>query len=364
MSLKGTSTSNRRRFIIEQLRRFGKVTYSDIRRTGASKVNNASIQTDFEFLQLHGYDVHIVNVDGSGKNKAIVDGAMKAEDSMIERSSLQAEAKLAIAAYAVALACGIGRQKTKPRQKILDQLDLHFSRQDILEQLSEKIKRMDKISTNAKCRMERLQLKLQSYWLQRNRSLILDAGTTNLAAAKILSRLEIPSPLHEMQSLNVCTNYRQIFADLGAPCVDVRVMVVGGRQLPTGALAGYETIRFMKSIETVSFGMAILGTSYINVAPERFLAMTSTPDEAELKAYFHQNAELKVIVADHTKFSDLGVRAGQGFARLDQIDLIISSPPDEKSSESGPFKRQQPFNEIIAQIEKEGIPVFLAKFPK
>lgn len=379
MASEGMTPNQRRRFILEELRYHGKVSYEEIRKKAGSKLGRSTIAQDVEVLNELGHDI----VAQIHKNKGVlIDRSSTENDSVPERASHRQGAKQRIAACAFGVCCGFGKPEGKEGQEWQPRGTKFppFTRAGIREAIekgqlthpltSRPLPQADaRIITHAMSRnIERLSQTLALWWKQHARMIALDAGTTNLEVAKYFVHTPIPTPGTALQTLTLCTNYRLIFNELGGSNIDTRVMLIGGRQIPgSSAIGGYEALTFLRALKSLHFGVAIIGCSQVDFASGRFEFKTSNTDEAELKSALLERAEIKIILADDGKFGDHALRSGVGFARLDQVDLVITNQPDpadlknDTSPNSHPSQNQthETFEKGVLAIRKRGIPVIV-----
>lgn len=142
--------------------------------------------------------------------------------------------------------------------------------------------------------------------LRADSAILLDAGSTTLAIAE-----SIPAEM----PLTVLTNSVQAAALL-AEHSNVTLLVLGGRvRGVTGAAVGSWAT---DQLATLSVDIAFVGTN--GLTTRRGL---STPDEAEaaVKRALIEAAARTVVVTDSSKVGEDHLHS---FARLDQIDLVIT----------------------------------------
>jgi len=136
-------------------------------------------------------------------------------------------------------------------------------------------------------------------------SVLLDAGTTTLALARIFPGRE----------LTVFTHSVAVALEL-ADRPDLKLYVIGGR-VRTRTLANVDDWA-LRQLADLRVDVAFVGTNGFSV--ERGL---STPDAAEaaVKHAICLAAAQAVVLADHTK---LGEESAVRFAAIDQFDVLIS----------------------------------------
>jgi DeoR family transcriptional regulator, fructose operon transcriptional repressor len=144
-------------------------------------------------------------------------------------------------------------------------------------------------------------------------SVLLDAGTSTLALARIFPERE----------LTVFTHSVAIALELTGRA-DLRLYVIGGR-LRTRTLANVDDWA-LRQLAALRVDVAFVGTNGFSV--ERGLS-TPDPAEAAVKHAICVAAAQTVVLADHTKLDqETAVR----FAAIDEFDVLIS---DRGLAESG-----------------------------
>lgn len=168
--------------------------------------------------------------------------------------------------------------------------------------------------------------------INKNDSVILDAGSTTLEIAKILRV--------ESKSLTIVTNDLNIALEL-ADVPQIKVYTTGGYvQSMVYCLIGDEALNFINSINS---NIAFIGAGAIDLDTRVY---TPTMEKAHLKRAMIQNTANAVLVADYTKF---GHRAFAKVCEIEQFDMVITNEgiPDE----------------IVDQIENKGIKAIMAPTP-
>lgn len=135
----------------------------------------------------------------------------------------------------------------------------------------------------------------------------LSAGTTTWAAAQHLT---------DVPDLTIVTNSMQVAQVFqGRPAPGCTVIVTGGVRTPSDALVGPVAVAALRQLH---LDMLILG---VHGMTER--AGFSTPNmlEADVNRAFVEASHRLVVVADHTKWGNVGLST---IARLDQADVLVS----------------------------------------
>jgi DeoR/GlpR family transcriptional regulator of sugar metabolism len=164
---------------------------------------------------------------------------------------------------------------------------------------------------------------------------ILDAGTTTLALARLLAAIP---------GLTVVTNSLPAAAAL-AGAQDVATYVIGGRLTPGSlSLIGPEAER---ELAQVNAHWAFLGAAAVEVGG----AFTSAdPYEAAVKRAMIAAAHRTAVLADSTKF---GSRRYAAFARPEDVDYLVTTP--DAPAESRAWVEQAGAAFIASEThEKEG----------
>ena len=136
-------------------------------------------------------------------------------------------------------------------------------------------------------------------------SVLMDAGTSTLALAKIFPERE----------LRVFTHSVAIALELAARR-DLRLYVIGGR-LRTRTLANVDDWA-LRQLEALRVDVAFVGTNGFSIA--RGLS-TPDPAEAAVKHAICTAAAQTVVLADHSKLDE---EAAVRFAAIDEFDVLIS----------------------------------------
>jgi len=156
-------------------------------------------------------------------------------------------------------------------------------------------------------------------------TVIIDAGSTTWNVAR---------HLQSCHDVTVITNSLDVAQECGKNRA-LAVNMIGGRLIPrsmclVGPQAEYDLRRFHADL-------SILGAT--GIAPDKGFACTDI-FEAETKRAMTQSAERVVVVADHSKLRRRGLVS---FARLDDVDLLITSALSEQT--------------ILAEFEARGVSV-------
>lgn len=151
-------------------------------------------------------------------------------------------------------------------------------------------------------------------------SLLIDAGTTTAALAELL-----PVRLAGAR-VEIVTHAVAIAAEL-ATSEEIALTAVGGRiRGLTGAAVGATTV---ESIDALRPDIAFIGTNGLSAD---FGLSTPDPDEADVKRAVVRAARRVVLLTDASKF---GVESLQRFARLDDVDVLVTDRhPDGSLAEA------------------------------
>lgn len=167
-------------------------------------------------------------------------------------------------------------------------------------------------------------------------SILLDAGSSTEALVDVLLGQASTNRRNDGEQL-VITNALPL-ADKIAGAPGHAVHLLGGRiRGLTRAAVGQETV---DAVERLRPDLAFIGTNGVHAA---FGLSTPDSEEAAVKAAFVRSARRVVVLADASK---LGVETLVQFARLDQIDAIVTNADPEP--------------DLAAALEKAGVEVVKA----
>ncbi|MGB3696315.1 MAG: DeoR/GlpR family DNA-binding transcription regulator [Gordonia sp. (in: high G+C Gram-positive bacteria)] len=144
------------------------------------------------------------------------------------------------------------------------------------------------------------------------------AGTTTLELAKLLRGRQV----------SVVTNSMAIFALLTDPGETIlnpaAVQLTGGQRTPSDALVGPLANAALERYRT---DLAFLGVHGIDPA-----AGMTTPNlgEAETNRKLLDTARTTVVLADHTKYAEIGAHLYATFARVDRVVTDAAIRPDHR----------------------------------
>jgi DeoR family fructose operon transcriptional repressor len=170
-------------------------------------------------------------------------------------------------------------------------------------------------------------------------SILLDAGSSTEALVDVLLGQAASGRRNGTEQL-VITNALPI-ADKLAGSPGHAVQLLGGRiRGLTRAAVGQETV---DAVERLRPDLAVVGTNGVHAV---FGLSTPDSEEAAVKAAFVRSARRVVVLADASK---LGIEALVQFARLDQIDAIVTNADPEP--------------DLAAALEKAGVEAVKAGNP-
>jgi DeoR family fructose operon transcriptional repressor len=168
-------------------------------------------------------------------------------------------------------------------------------------------------------------------------SILLDAGSSTEALVDVLLMQQASTNRRDDGEQLVITNALPL-ADKLAGAPGRAVHLLGGRiRGLTRAAVGHETV---DAVERLRPDLAFIGTNGVHAA---FGLSTPDSEEAAVKAAFVRSARRVVVLADASK---LGVETLVQFARLDQIDAIVTNADPEP--------------DLAAALEKAGVEVVKA----
>ncbi len=337
--------TRRRKFIREKLHAEGKVPEEAIRawleKEGKGQSSDEGKRQ--QFLKLIKRDIDFINTyegrsifrqqNTQTRDWEWVDDSRKLGTTRGERLRYNETPKMQIAELLSSLVLGFDRIKVLQAGEKPPVFIQHLAR----------IKKALKFSKDGEKRTE-LQNKLEAFWLDGDRRLFLDSGTTTeIFADKFLSYFRMPmngiDPKNEdelsdeqpVNKIEVVTNDRHIFFLLGEPEVNIKTIVVGGRQqFKTSAISGMMAERFLESND-IRAGMAIVGTTAVavnkNSRPHQTSHFYAENDHvASIKRSLLKRAKIKIIIADSSKFHSQGEHADTRICSLskEEIDLVIT----------------------------------------
>ncbi len=167
--------------------------------------------------------------------------------------------------------------------------------------------------------------KLEGFWGSMTRRIAVDAGTTMdefcrvvLAGAKFLRSPDL------LTSLEVCVNSREGFNILGEPAVDAKTMCLGGFQEQNAeALCGPYTEKFLECLD-LRFGITFVGATCVDFQTGQF--GSDHERDARIKRKLLERGNLRVVVADSSKFSRIGMQSYHPFCPITSecVDLVVT----------------------------------------
>jgi len=138
-------------------------------------------------------------------------------------------------------------------------------------------------------------------------AIALSGGTTTYTLARHLDQVE---------ELTVVTNsirVAEVLSGSGRP--DRTVILTGGIRTPSDALVGPVAVAAVRSLHVDAVIMGVHGMA------ERTGFTTPNLMESEVNRVLMGSASRRIVVADHTKWGEVGLSS---FAALDEADLLIS----------------------------------------
>ncbi|HXF38002.1 MAG TPA: DeoR/GlpR family DNA-binding transcription regulator [Actinomycetota bacterium] len=136
-------------------------------------------------------------------------------------------------------------------------------------------------------------------------SVLLDAGTTTLALARVFPDRE----------LSVFTNAMPVGLELAGRQA-VQLTVIGGRV--RGRTLAHVDDWALRALQDLRVDVAFIGTNGLTV--ERGLS-TPDPSEAAVKREMVRAAHQVIVLADHTK---VGVESTVRFAPIEDVDVLVT----------------------------------------
>ncbi|WP_026919378.1 DeoR/GlpR family DNA-binding transcription regulator [Gordonia shandongensis] len=146
----------------------------------------------------------------------------------------------------------------------------------------------------------------------------LGAGTTTLELARLLRGRDITVVTNSMSIFALLTDPGERILDPGA------VQLTGGQRTPSDALVGPVANAALERYRT---DVAVLGVHGID--PTAGMTTPNLP-EAETNRKLLDTARSAVILADHTKYDEIGAHLYATFARIDRIVTDAGMRPDQR----------------------------------
>ena len=335
----------RRRFISEEIHQKGTISENEIRGwlkqegypSKETEVALKTFRTDMEFLRDFEDRKIFEKRDPDSKELSWFDDSRPLGATRNERLKYCYDAKSKIGEVILSLLLGFKKITLDRRH---DDGGKDVLKIETLDDVKRQIRDFYKADKN------RLLEKLTSFWESSQREIFLDAGTTtHIFARDFLQYCPIPmfglserearqlgANQEEEASINRCdviTNDRHIFYCLGQSNIEPRVTMVGGaQQYRSSAVAGIMAERFLK-VNRLTAGMAIIATSDVCLGPEEndrsFICADSEP-VGSIKVRFMERADIRVVVADSSKFHFKKKHSGWQICAIKQrnIDLVIT----------------------------------------
>lgn len=196
--------------------------------------------------------------------------------------------------------------------------------------------------------------RLQQIWQNNTRRICLDTGTTMDAIADLISTIELPSRYSSLNYLEVITNSRSIFSNLGRPSVKSHCIITGGSQHPrTEALSGPLAESFFDYFK-MGMSLSFIGTTVVDL--ERRVVGSDHRPDGIMKSKMLERGSVRCVVADHQKFMTSAFKGYYDFADLSNsnIDIVITNEPTHE------IKGAPTIKEIQGILNKSGIALLAA----
>jgi DeoR/GlpR family transcriptional regulator of sugar metabolism len=124
------------------------------------------------------------------------------------------------------------------------------------------------------------------------------------------------SLIRHIESKDVTVSTNSVAATTTAPSSGITLLVTGGEvRMPRGVLSGEFALNNIRNVNATRCYVGCAG-----ITPEAG-ATSNTLQEALVNSAMLEHSTLKVILADSTKLCE---QAGFGYARADQLDLLIT----------------------------------------
>lgn len=152
-----------------------------------------------------------------------------------------------------------------------------------------------------------------SNYLPKSGTIIVDAGTTT----------ELLAPyLRNNSNLTVVTNSLNLSLAIGE--TETNVVLLGGRIRPvTLSAVGTHALNMVSSLHA---SVCFIGTNGID---SQVGFTTPDIDEAEVKRVMIQNSQESIVMADHTKFSQIYTSSFASNLEVDRIITDVGAPLDQ-----------------------------------
>ncbi len=335
----------------------------------SKKFSLKAIRKDITFIE--GYEGREMVEHRNPTTGALewIDNSRKHGGTRHERRRIQETEKKKIGALATALITGFGlfafdRKKT---DEVPELKDIRIG------MLDDVLKQADGAD---------LRLKLKAFWRDGQRTIFVDAGTTmQTLAERYLQHLEIPLDGASFQfteeesaeekkaqegkttggqsdhknaaaeeakldasekeatragrsvnKIEVITNDRLIFNCLGDAKVQIKTIMIGGRQqFRSNSVAGLMAENFLKAND-IRAGMAIVSATgiYFNFEKKKAFFYAENEHFASMKRQFLDRSTIRIIVADYSKFSDQERVTDVRICNVENngIDLVLTDRVD------------------------------------
>ncbi|MBZ5495696.1 MAG: hypothetical protein LAP85_04790 [Acidobacteriia bacterium] len=332
MNIRRMNTKERRRWICDEVKKFGLLTFADIQKQ--TDVKWQSLKGDADLFEQLGLEIRM----GKGEFYLVSPDRWTYQ---IRQSECKSE-KEAIGTLAGGLIWGTPD-----------------ARENIQRQLSE-------APAPARETAKRVLGSLAEYWRKSHRFAALDAGTTTAAVARFLKMQRAPDAAAALSGLRVLTNCHQhVIEFLASPRVTTDVITLGGAlRKDTQAQTGLLSELCWKAWD-LRLDVSIIGTTTLlthrtpKAGPAHFVEgfACDSEDEARTKSEFLSRSDLKCIVMDSSKFERQRSSAFC-FAPLSpvMVDLIITD--DGSAQKSDAVSRA---DSLVEQLWGAGVAVLVAK---
>jgi DeoR/GlpR family transcriptional regulator of sugar metabolism len=276
-------------------------------------------------------------------------------DTVDRRAKVEADAKYAIARYLLCLIFGfVSKLKSKDEGYYLNDrgLGIDITKLKTQAEIIEDFEQTD------------LTRKLQGWWLESNRTLCIDAGTTNLITVQHINAIHYPNENTTLTCLTVCTNSGSIYREMGNVDKLPRVIMFGGHHRENSqAMSGTMTMNFLRANSNLQFGMSIIGAHQVISAGKGVLkidaATTTSFEEAQLKAEIFRRSTIRIIAIDHTKIKDEVIPQDDNFITIhsDHLDLLVVSKLPENIASNA--VQRDTYESVIQHFRNSGVNVIL-----
>jgi DeoR/GlpR family transcriptional regulator of sugar metabolism len=344
----------RRKFIRNQLLVHGRVSEEAVRdwcEASGKDYSLKALRNDLSFIESYESKTLFEVRDPKTRDLEWVDSSRSHGATRNERLGYQTEAKRQIGEIITALLLGFRKFRFDRK---LDDPD-HLSREHVTIACLDSIRK--EIGEFIGSASTELLDKFHRFWAMSQRSLFLDAGTTTqifaqeflqffrfpLSGIQPETKPEVDSGELAVNKIEVITNDRYIFNRLGDATVDIKTIMVGGRQqFRSSSTSGILAERFLE-VNNIRADVAIVSATNVFIPSrqqksqlgQKAMIYAENEHFAALKRHFLDRSNIRIIVADATKFNSYPKPLDIHICPLqcNNIDLVVTNKADTETSE-------------------------------